>query len=305
MINRHRQIKKNLILRAKIIQAIRDFFTSTDFLEVETPVRIPAPTPEPYISALASDGWYLQTSPELNMKRLLCAGYPKIFQICKCFRKNERGSRHLTEFTMLEWYEADTTYLHLMTQCERLIHYVHQSLNLPGPMIYQDFKIDLDPPWPRISLAEAFDRFSGTNMDDAILKDAFDETISFDIEPQLGVSQPVFLYDFPAARSPLAASKPENPDLAQRMELYIGGLELCNGFTELNDPVVQRKRFEEELAARKKRGQPVYPMPEKFLSALEFMPQASGNAFGIDRLVMLFTNAKAIDEVAAFIPEEL
>lgn len=303
--DRHRQIKDNLILRAKIIQAVREFFIINNFLEVETPVRIPAPAPEPYISALTSEGWYLHTSPELAMKRLLCAGHPKIFQICKCFRKNERGKRHLTEFTMLEWYETDTTYLHLMTRCENLIQFIRHALNLPEMITHQNFQIDLAPPWPKMTVSQAFDRFSATDMKEAISKDSFDEIISFDIEPRLGIIQPVFLYDYPAQRSPLAASKPENPDLSQRMELYIGGLELCNGFTELTDPIEQRKRFEQELMIREKEGQPLSPMPEKFLSALSSMPQAAGNAMGIDRLVMVFANAKTIDEVVAFIPEEL
>jgi elongation factor P--(R)-beta-lysine ligase len=303
--DRHRQIKNSLILRAKIIQAVRDFFILNNFLEVETPVRIPAPAPEPYISACMSENWYLQTSPELAMKRLLCAGYPKIFQICKCFRKNERGTRHLTEFTMLEWYETDATYIDLMTRCENMVQFVRQALSLPETINYQNFQIDLAPPWPQITVSEAFNRFSATSMTEAISKDSFDEIISFQIEPRLGILQPVFLYDYPAQRSPLAATKPESPDLSQRMELYIGGLELCNGFTELTDPVEQRRRFAQELLVRNKQGLPLSPMPEKFLSALSFMPKAAGNALGIDRLVMIFANAKAIDEVVAFIPEEL
>jgi elongation factor P--(R)-beta-lysine ligase len=302
---RHKQIQKNLILRAKIIQAIRKFFVSHDFLEVETPVRIPAPAPEPYILAFASESWYLQTSPELCMKRLLCAGYSKIFQICKCFRRQERGNRHLGEFTMLEWYETEATYVDLMVRCENLIQFICHELNLPGTVIYQDLQISLNSPWHRISVAEAFERFADMDMKTAISQDRFDETISFTIEPHLGTQLPVFLYDYPAEQSALAAVKPGNPDLAQRFELYIAGLELCNGFTELVDPVEQRNRFEAELALRAQQGDGLYPLPEKFLADLEFMPPSAGNALGIDRLVMLFANAASIDDVVAFIPEEV
>jgi elongation factor P--(R)-beta-lysine ligase len=303
--NRQHQVKNNLILRAKIIQAIRKFFVSHDFLEVETPVRIPAPTPEPYIWAWASESWYLQTSPELCMKRLLCAGYSKIFQICKCFRRHERGNRHLGEFTVLEWYETEATYVDLMVRCENLIQFICHELNRPNTLIYQDLQISLNSPWHKISVPEAFERFADMDMETAISKDGFDEAISFTIEPHLGNQLPVFLYDYPAQRSALAALKPGNPDLAQRFELYIAGLELCNGFTELVDPVEQRKRFEVELALRQQRGDVSYPLPEKFLADLEFMPPSAGNALGIDRLVMLFANATSIDDVVAFVPEEV
>jgi lysyl-tRNA synthetase class 2 len=304
-IERRRQIQNNLILRAKIIQAVRKFFISNDFLEVETPVRIPAPAPEPYISALSSENWYLHTSPELCMKRLLCAGYEKIFQICKCFRRDERGARHLSEFTMLEWYETNAAYEDLMTRCESLIRFIRLELNLPMTMTYQDADIHLGSPWPKMTVAEAFDRFSDMDMMTAIAKDRFDEIISFDLEPHLGVQEPVFLYDYPQARSPLTAAKPDNPRLAQRFELYIAGVEVCNGSTELIGADEQRKRLEAEIALKCQMGAPQYPLSEKFLSDLNFMPPSAGNALGIDRLVMLFADAPSIDEVVAFTPEDL
>lgn len=305
MLNRHRQIQKNLALRSKIFQAIRDFFNDHGYLEVDTPERIPAPAPEPFIDAMPANGWYLQTSPELCMKRLLAAGYPKIFQICKCFRKNERGEKHLPEFTMLEWYEADATYFDLMARCEALILFICRQLQMPEALSYQTRQIDLRPPWPKLSVKEAFDRFSSMDIQTAITKDKFDEIIAFDIEPNLGVLKPVFLYDYPASTAMLAAPKPDNPDIAQRFELYIAGLELCNGFTELTDADKQRNRFAKELNNKKNAGQKVYPMPEKFLTALNLMPEASGNAMGLDRLIMLFAGTACIDDVVAFTPEDL
>ncbi len=299
------KIKTALERRAEIIRAVRGFFQSRRFLEVETPLRIPAPAPEPHILAIPADGWFLQTSPELCMKRLLAAGYARIFQICKCFRKNERGRRHLEEFTMLEWYAAGATYHDLMNQCEDLILSVFAALKRSGPLQYQGNKIDLTRPWPRISVTEAFERFASMDLTTALSTDRFDEVTAFEIEPRLGMDRPVFLTDYPAGASSLAAPQPENPNLAQRFELYISGLELCNGVTELTDAAEQKKRFETEIRARKTAGQPVCPMPERFLDALSFMPEAAGNALGIDRLVMLLTDAECIDAVVAFSPEAL
>jgi lysyl-tRNA synthetase class 2 len=305
LINRQQNIAQTLVLRAKIFQAVRDFFTSQQFLEVDTPIRIPAPAPEPFIAALPSGNWYLQTSPELCMKRLLAAGHSKIFQICKCFRKEERGNRHLEEFTMLEWYELGATYHDLMAHCENLFQFIKDRLLFENGLIYKGHYIDISPPWEKLSVTDAFIRYSSLPMQEAIISDQFDEIIAFDIEPNLGLNKPIFLYDYPAKTCPLASPRPHQPNLAQRFELYMGGLELCNGFTELTDPDEQRRRFAQELTRRENTGEAVYPMPEKFLDDLHLMPEAAGNALGLDRLVMLFANAASIDEVVAFTPEEL
>jgi len=284
---------------------VRDFFTIQNFLEVDTPIRIPAPAPEPFIDAHHSGAWYLQTSPELCMKRLLAAGYPKIFQICKCFRKEERGNRHLEEFTMLEWYEAGATYHDLMTLCEGLFRFISTTFPSPGRIRYRGHRIDISPPWERLSVEDAFIRYASLTMTEAMDADKFDEIIAFDIEPHLGTDKPVFLYDYPAVTCPLASPKPDQPHLAQRFELFMGGLELCNGFSELTDPDEQRRRFAEELSHRQNTGRDVYPMPTKFLDDLNLMPESAGNAMGLDRLIMLFAGAESIDEVVAFTPEEL
>jgi len=142
-------------------------------------------------------------------------------------------------------------------------------------------------------------------VEEAVSRDRFDEIIGCDIEARLGLAKPLFLYDFPSSKAALARLKPGSPNIAERFELYIGGIELCNAFTELTDPVEQRGRFEKELEYRGTAGKDITPMPEKFLSALEFMPEAAGNALGIDRLVMLFADTMKIDDVTAFTPEEL
>ena len=302
---RQTAIKNNLRLRARIIQAVRAFFTDRGYLEVETPGRIPAPAPEAHIDAPATEDWFLQTSPELCMKRLLAAGYERVFQICKCFRKGERGNRHLPELTMLEWYTAGEDYRHMMRQCEELVRFAARSAGIGNTLPYQGLRIDLGPPWIRMPVAEAFDRFTPLSMEKAISTDRFDELMGCEIEPKLGLEKPVFLLDYPAAMGALARLKPSDKRFAERFELYIGGVELCNAFTELTDPIEQRRRFEAERAFRKSAGKPVYPMPEKFLTALASMPPAAGNALGLDRLVMLLADTDRIDDVVTFTPEEL
>jgi lysyl-tRNA synthetase class 2 len=302
---RQTKIYETLKLRAKIIQAVRSFFINNDFLEVETPLRIPAPAPEANIDAIVSEDWFLQTSPELCMKRLLCSGYPRIFQICKSFRKNERGNRHLPELTMLEWYAADTSYLEMMDHCEELIRYIGESINCGESIVYQGRQIDLKGPWPRISVNNAFEKYASKSLEKALSHNKFDETLALEIEPHLGIGKPLFLYDYPESQRAFSKIKAQEPDFAERFELYIQGMEICNAFSEITDPDEQRKRFEEERSARKKSGKKVYPMPEKFLQVLKDMPKASGNALGIDRLVMLFADTTVIDDVVAFTPEEL
>ena len=302
---RQSQIKKNLRLRAAIIQAARSFFFKCRYLEVDTPIRIPAPAPEAHIDAVASEDCFLQTSPELCMKQLLAAGYSRIFQICKCFRNKERGRKHLPELTMLEWYKAGGNYTDLMDDCQELIGYISGETTGDHSLSYRGQTIYLDPPWTRMSVDEAFGRYANMAVEEALAKDCFEEVMVNEIEPNLGTTRPLFLYDYPASLGALARLKPENRLVAERFELYIAGIELCNGFSELTDPVEQRKRFESEQKIRKSFHKPVYPMPQNFLTSLNDMPAACGNALGLDRLVMLFADSAKIDDVVAFTPEEL
>lgn len=302
---RQSAIIQNLELRARFLRSIRNYFTDHGFLEVETPSRIPSPAPEANIDARATEGWFLHSSPELCMKRLLAAGYPRLFQICRCFRKEERGRKHLPEFTMLEWYAAGWDYRDMMGQTEDLIRTVAADLGMINAIAYQNQTVDIEGPWQRMAVPAAFDTYGSISMDEALSTDRFDEVMGTEIEPNLGRETPVFLYDYPASRGALSRLKNGDSRLAERFELYICGLELCNGFSELADPVEQRIRFEKEQKERRLSGKPVYPMPEAFLQSLVGMPDAGGNALGIDRLIMLFADTTVIDDVVAFTPEEL
>ena len=295
----------NIERRAGISHLIRAHFSARGYLEVETPLRIPAPLPEAHIEAITSDGWVMQPSPELCMKRLLAAGCEKIFQICKCFRKAERGRRHLPELTLLEWYAVGQTYVDLMAGCEDLIRFIARGLRAADTLSFQGLAVDLAPPWPRLTVADAFRRFASVSAEEALSEGRFDEIMGLDIEPNLGAGRPTFLIDYPAEKASLARLKPGRPAVAERFELYIAGLELCNGFSELNDAGEQRRRFAAEREMIRKAGKAVYPFPEKFLAALEHLPPCAGSALGVDRLAMLFCDAATIDEVVAFTPEEL
>jgi lysyl-tRNA synthetase class 2 len=295
----------NLRLRSDLIFALRKFFLAEGFLEVETPNRIPAPAPEAHIDAQPAGKWYLHTSPELCMKRMLARGFEKIFQICKCYRRKERGSRHIPEMTMLEWYQAGLGYAEMMDQCEELLRFAAVEIGMGSQLSYQGETIDLAATWQRLTVSEAFRRYGKVSVEKALAEDRFDEILGLAIEPQLGRHRPVFLCDYPLACGALARPKPSDPTVVERFELYIAGIELCNAFGELTDTDQQRRRFEEEIQQRKASGRVVYPMPEKFLADLAHMPAASGNALGIDRLVMLFADATKIDEVVAFTPEDL
>jgi lysyl-tRNA synthetase class 2 len=297
--------REALEARAAILRAIREFFHNQGYLEVETPHRIPAPAPEAHIDAVPADGWFLHTSPELCMKRLLAAGYSKIFQICRCWRDGERGRLHVPEFTLLEWYAADSNYGDLMQQSEALIQHVARRLDRGESLIYQGVEINLVLPWPRMSVREAYSRYAPISMSAALQRDLYDEIMVEDIEPKLPRERPVFLYDYPVQRSALARLREDDPTVAERIELYIGGLELANGFTELTDAEEQRSRFEREEAYRRSRGKRPYALPERFLAELPNMSPSAGIALGVDRLVMLLVDAKSIDEVIAFTPEEL
>ncbi|MFC1840630.1 EF-P lysine aminoacylase EpmA [Thermodesulfobacteriota bacterium] len=297
--------KSRLYARAEIIESIRKFFIDRGYLEVETPVLISAPAPEANIDALKSPKGFLHTSPELCMKRLLANGHSKIFQVCKVFRDGERGNLHLPEFTMLEWYRKGVDYYYLMDECRDMVKHVAAETGSGKRFKYQGKNIDLSGEWQRITVKEAFKMYAGLTPEEAVESDSFDEVMVTKIEPGIDTGRPVFLYDYPVSLAALSRIKESDPEVAERFELYIGGIELANAFSELTDPFEQRRRFLEERSKRKKAGKTVYPFPDKFIHDLEHMPVSAGIAFGIDRFIMLLTDSATIDEVVTFTPEEL
>ncbi len=287
--------------RARIVQAIRAFFIEQNFLEVETPQRIPTNAPEFHIDAEPSGTWFLQTSPELAMKRLLAADYGNIFQLSHCWRQGERGSKHLPEYSMLEWYRPNSDYHRLMDDCEALIGRLQPDLILH----YQQQRIDLTPPWPRLTVKQAFSRYSDCSIEESLQQGRFDEIVSLQIEPQLPKDRPTFLLEYPAEQASLARLKTADKTVAERVELYLGGLELANGFSELTDPKLQQRRFAAEEQRRIAAGKTPYPSAEPFFSELGRISKAAGIALGIDRLVMLLCDCSQIDEIVTFTPEQL
>ncbi|MDA0711125.1 MAG: EF-P lysine aminoacylase EpmA [bacterium] len=317
----------HLRLRARVIRKMRSFFDEQGFLEVETPLVVRSPGMEPHITALEtsieSKTHFLHTSPEYAMKRLLCAGHDKIYQICKTFRDEPVGKMHNPEFTMLEWYRGHGDYTDIMRDVEGLIFSIADDLFGNPCLRFGNQTIDLTPPWPRLSLGEALRQHAGMDADpftqtgqfirqarasgySNVLPGDSADTAFFKVfldavEKHLGAAKPTILLDYPARMAALAVRKKDAPHLAERFELYIAGLELANAFTELTDPIEQRKRFEEEQTQRQAEGLPVYPIDETFLNALQSgMPPSGGIALGVDRLVMLFAGASCIQDVIAF-----
>lgn len=296
---------KGLQFRAALFHSIRSFFRQQAFLEVDTPIRQPLILPESNIEPIPSGSWFLQTSPEQCMKRLLAAGCEKIFQICPCFRAEERGSKHLEEFTMLEWYRLGGDYVDLMEDCRSLLRSVLDTLNRQ-PEFQQIIsgswfgKIDIDNEWQQISVAEAFDAWSPISVRAALDTDRFDEIISIGIEPRLGIDIPIFLCDYPAECASLALLKEHDTAVAERFELYINGIELANGFSELTDSAEQRQRFAGELKVIQQQRSRTLRMPDKFIADLDQIDRAAGIAFGLDRLLMLLLSTETIDDVVSF-----
>ncbi len=294
--------RSRLEARSRILMSLRGFFLEKGFLEVQTPLRTPSPAPEVHIDAVPSDGWFLATSPELYMKRLLAAGYEKIFQIGPVFRRGESGRRHHPEFTLLEWYRAGADYTALQQDCRELLQCVCEAVGCRAGASYRGAPLLVDAPWGSYTVREAFRLFAGWEPGADPDPDRFDPDLVEKVEPHLGYPSPCFLTDYPAAQAALARLKPGDPTVAERFELYWAGMELANGFSELTDPVEQRRRFIADLEARRRAGRTVYPLPEAFLESLEHLPDCAGIALGVDRLVMLLTDAPHMDDVVAFPP---
>jgi lysyl-tRNA synthetase class 2 len=329
--DRHADRRPFLLARNRIKAAIRGWFEAEGFTEVEPQCLQVSPGNEAHLHALATEiagpgpaptRRYLHTSPEFAMKKLLAAGEEKIFAFTPCFRNREHGPLHATEFTMLEWYRARTTYDAVMDDAAHLLRLAcatmgQRVVSWRGAVAVPTGAAD------RLTVAEAFQRHAGIDLlatipgatpdrdalagqlrdrgitvrDGDSWSDLFARVLAADIEPKLGVGQPQILFEYPAVEAALARPTPHDPRVAERFELYCCGVELANGFGELTDPVAQRANFEAQMTLKEKIYGERYPIDEDFLAALADMPPASGCALGFDRLVMLAAGATHIDQV--------
>jgi lysyl-tRNA synthetase class 2 len=319
--------RPRLLMRAKIVKALRGFFEREDFVEIEPSALQVSPGNETHISAFSTDfqplggdpsRLYLHSSPEFDCKKLLAAGEERIFSLAHVFRNGERSRFHHPEFTMLEWYRAKTPYRALIDDCAAILQIAAEVADVKE-FRFGDFRLDpfLDP--EILSVAEAFERHAHIDLlavlddrealaarahslgvrvsADDHWSDLFSKILSDRIERELGHGRATVLIDYPASEAALARKKPGEPRLAERFELYGCGVELANAFGELNDPREQRARFQADMAEREKLYGSSYPIDEDFLAALAVMPEASGIALGLDRLVMLATGADHIEQV--------
>lgn len=311
------QARQRLISRAKILQAIRDFFSQEGFLEIDSPLLVSRPALEVHLNhfetvVVDEKGRhfpaYLITSPEYSLKKILAAGFPKIFQLGRVFRQGEPwNEQHNPEFTMLEWYRSGTDYWGIMEDAERLVEYLVKNLQLEKSEIqnpksetnpnfqnsklnYQGQEIDLSIPWERLSMREAWKKYAGVDLDDFLtqekmaelvrqkgyqsgLDDTFDDLFFkiflSEIEPKTAaLNRPVFLYDYPAQMAALSKKKKEDPRYAERFELYIAGLELANAYSELIDWQEQEARFQSDQEKRRQLGKKVYNIDDDLIAAL-------------------------------------
>lgn len=318
-------VRELFVKRCRIIQEIRNFFLERDFLEVETPMMQPIPggaeaAPfKTHHNALGMD-LYLRIAPELYLKRLVVGGFERVFEINRNFRNEGISTQHNPEFTMLEFYQAYATFTDLMQFTEQLISAVAQAVVGSTTISYQGNSIELSGPWRRITLQSALVDIGG--IDSALLNDRagllefaarngikitkarkLGKVITklFDavVEPKL--IQPTFITAYPTEVSPLSRRSDQEPDVTERFELFIAGREIANGFSELNDPVDQKERFAQQVKRRDAGDKEAHQMDEDYIEALEYgMPPTAGEGIGIDRLVMILTNADSIREVILF-----
>ncbi len=331
------RLKDFLNERAKIVKGIRDFFWSKDFLEVETPSLVKLPGMEPYLDVFKtqftgipfegepakSEQMFLITSPEYAMKKLLVAGHEKIFQITKSFRNKEHQSTlHNPEFTILEWYRAFASYEEIMKDTEELVSSLAKNLRDDHHVTFAGHRVDVGAPWDRVKVKDLFKQYAHIEYEDfediekfrkALKQQGYKVTAKTPyedlffmvflnvIEPNLGLKKPIIVYEYPTQMAALSKKCDHDPRYAERFEVYVAGMELCNAFTELNDPKEQQARLEAERKERQKLGKDDYPVDQSFIRALEFgMPPSGGIALGVDRLVMLLTGVTDIRDILYF-----
>lgn len=302
-------VAANLRLRAAARKSVRAFFEARGYLEVETPAIVLNPGSDLHLDAFEVHGLrerrFLSTSPELQMKRLVSAGLDRIYQLRYAYRRDEMGTHHEPEFTMLEWYRAFADQDALLTDTEALISHVISSVTGRDFIEAHGTRCDLTCPWPRRTIRELYRTHVDPAIDAfALPDDDFFQIFAERVQPALGHTQPVHVVDWPVRFASLARVSPTDPAVAERVETFIAGIELSNGFVELTDPSEQASRFALDAAARETHGKVVYKDDERFLAALrDGLPDTVGNALGFDRLVMLLAGASSIADVIA-IPQE-
>lgn len=320
----NREVKNIFIKRHEIVKAMREFLNKKGFIEIETPVL-----QEIYGGALARPfktqhnildrEFYLRISNELYLKRLIVGGYEKVYEIVKDFRNEGIDSRHNPEFTMMELYQAYVDYKDVMKLTEELISWITKKVLGKEEIEYKGNKIDLSTPWKRISMLKALQEYQDISVEDKTREELVEIAKDYDLEVVKNASwgeivaalfeelvqdkliQPTFVYDYPIDISPLAKKKRDDERFVERFEIFIGGEELGNAFSELNDPLEQKKRFEQQVQKRKEGDLEAHEMDKDYIRALEYgMPPTGGLGIGIDRLVMLLTDTSSLKEVIAF-----
>jgi lysyl-tRNA synthetase class 2 len=311
--------------RVAIVAAMRDWLTARGFIEVETPMLHPIPggaTARPFITHhnTYDRELYLRIAPELYLKRLIVGGFERVFEINRSFRNEGVDTRHNPEFTMMELYEAYQDYIGLMDETEEMLVAIVERVLGATTFTYQGEPIDVTRPWKRITLFESIRQYAGIDLEqtrDRAEAATLAKSIGLDVDPAMGYGkivdevmkervranliQPTFLYDYPIEISPLAKKKRGNPALTERFQAFIGTLEMCNAFSELNDPIDQRERFMGQSKLREQGDEEAQLLDEDFITALEVgMPPTAGLGVGIDRLAMLLTDSASIREVIFF-----
>ncbi|HID97381.1 MAG TPA: lysine--tRNA ligase [Thermodesulfobacteriaceae bacterium] len=321
----NREVRETFRTRSRIVQIIREYFDSQGFLEVETPMMqsiVGGATARPFqtFHNALDINLFLRIAPELYLKRLLVGGYNKVFELNRNFRNEGISIQHNPEFTMLEFYEAYARFADLMDRTEELFVLIAEKLGLGTVVRYQGVDVDLSPPWKRMTLAEALEEIGGISGDKLLDRDWLVAKLKelgapvtgseltgkfltklFDLLVEPKLVQPTFITHYPTDISPLARKNRDNPEVTDRFELFITGREMANGFSELNDPRDQYRRFKEQIANRGEDEEIPPELDEDYVRALEVgMPPAAGEGIGVDRVVMLFTDSPSIRDVILF-----
>lgn len=297
----------NILTRSRCLELLREFFRLRGFVEVETPIVCTSPGVETHLAAMPTtvmnQTMYLTTSPEFHMKRLTAVGFDRIFQLTRAFRDGERGDRHNPEFSMVEWYRRGCDYSAIMDDCEALLRHIAHGISgqLEFPAVQGGRgPISLDKPFRRVTMEQAFAEIGQPSPFDLTLEERDRIAVDF-LDDHLGKHDPEFLTEYPADQASLARKKESDPRVAERFELYCGGLELANGFSELADADEYLERCRIDLAERDRLGLPTYPIDERYVSMLrDGLPVCAGTALGFDRVVMLACGAASIRDVIAF-----